>query len=94
MSSKLTEKSLKALEDLGKKDGELGLATPTMLLTDNKTESQVKAEYPSLEAVKEALKSNKNTYVFIHHPSARPISSNSHQPSIDQMYQWSSITNP
>ena len=63
LKAKLTEKNLLALEKADKVDGELGLATPSMMLADE--ESTVKTEFPSLEKLKEHQKSCKMTFLIV-----------------------------
>ena len=57
LKAKLTEKNLLALEKAGNVDGELGLATPSSLLAIEET--GVKLEVPSLEKMKDLLKTCK-----------------------------------
>lgn len=57
LRAKLTEKNLQQLENCGKVDGDLGLATPSSVLVSE--EVVVKSEVPSLEKLKESHKNNK-----------------------------------
>ncbi len=57
MAAKLTDKNLQALEKLSNVDSDLGLATPSMMLTDDA--ARVKSEIPSLETLQELLKTQK-----------------------------------
>ena len=63
LKAKLNEKNLLALEKADKVDGELGLATPSMMLADE--ESTVKAELPSLEKLKEQQKTCKLAFLIV-----------------------------
>ena len=57
LKAKLNEKNLQALEKADKVDGELGLATPSMMLANEET--TVKAEVPSMEKFTELNKTCK-----------------------------------
>ena len=58
LRAKLNEKNLQALEKADDVDGDLGLATPSMMLA-NDGDKLVKAEAPSLEKLKELSKTCK-----------------------------------
>ena len=55
MRAKLNEKNLAALENAGRVDGDLGLATPSMMMA-NEEKVNVKSEVPSLDKLKELQK--------------------------------------
>lgn len=59
MHAKLTEKNIKALEDGRVVDEAMGMCLPGML--GGKSAETVKAEYPSLEPLKELVKTAKTT---------------------------------
>ena len=58
MRAKLNEKNLAALENAGRVDGDLGLATPSMMMA-NDDQVNVKSEVPSLEKLKGLQKPGK-----------------------------------
>ena len=63
LKAKLTEKNLEALEKANRKDGELGLATPSMLFAGEET--SVKEEVPSLQKLKDLSKNCKTSQLLL-----------------------------
>ena len=63
LKAKLNEKNLQALEKADKVDGELGLATPSMMLACE--DAVVKSEVPSLEKLKELNKTCRISQLLI-----------------------------
>ena len=63
LKAKLNDKNLQALEKAETVDGELGLATSSMMLANDS--ATVKAEVPSLDKLKELAKTCRIAYVFI-----------------------------
>ncbi len=63
LKAKLNEKHLQALSKADKVDGELGLATPSMMLASE--DATVKAEVPSLEKLKELNKNCRISQLLI-----------------------------
>ena len=61
LEAKLTEKNIKALTDGGSLDRDFGLCTPGSVAIVG---TDVKAEFPSLEPLKELVKLSKTTQLM------------------------------